>query len=113
MSQIAVDQGHESKSHAVPVQTPGSAFLALMAGLWGAFVTLLAVSPSTLDDAYDWLVGLPLVWELLMWLLTLPWTVAYLVYETDWTHWLRVALVASIVTVHLSVCAPRTPRPRD
>jgi hypothetical protein len=84
-----------------------------MAGLWGAFVTLIAVSPSTLDDAYDWLVGLPLVWEVLMWLLTLPWTVAYLVYETDWTHWLRVVLVALIVTVHLSVCAPRTPRPRE
>lgn len=110
MSQIAVEKP-ESRAASVPMHAPGSAFLALMAGLWGAFVTLLAVSPSTLDDAYSWLRGLPIVWELLMWLLTLPWTVAYLVYETDWTHWLRVVVVALIVTVHLSVCAPRTPGP--
>jgi hypothetical protein len=94
------------------MQAPGSAFLALMAGLWGAFVTLLAVSPATLDDAYAWLRELPLVWELLMWLVTLPWTVAYLVYETGWEHWVRVLVVVLIVTVHLGICAPRVPRTR-
>ena len=91
----------------VSMQAPGSAFFALMAGLWGSFVTLLAVSPETLDDAYDWLRGLALVPEIVMWILTLPWTVAYLVYETSWQHWVRVALVAIIVTVHLGACAPR------
>ena len=54
MSQIAV-AAPKSRAKPVPLQAPGSAFLALMAGLWGAFVTLLAVSPSTLDDAYAWL----------------------------------------------------------
>jgi len=48
-----------------------------------------------------------------MWLLTLPWTVAYLVYETGWEHWVRVVIVALIVTVHLGICAPRVPRARD
>jgi hypothetical protein len=81
-----------------------------MAGLWGAFITLLAVSPTTLDDAYDWLRGLPIVWEILMWILTLPWTVAYLVYESSWEHWLRVLVVALIVVVHLSASAPRAKR---
>jgi hypothetical protein len=109
MSQIAVEQA-ERKRAAVPMQAPGSAFFALMAGLWGSFVTLLAVSPGTLDDAYDWLRELPLVWEILMWIVTLPWTVAYLAYETSWEHWVRVLLVALVVTVHLGACAPRTPR---
>jgi hypothetical protein len=109
MSQIAVEKP-DCRAASVPTQVPGSAFLALMAGLWGAFVTLLAVSPSTLDDAYDWLRDLPIVWEILMWLLTLPWTVAYLVYETAWEHWVRVAVVAVIVALHLSICAPRVPR---
>jgi len=112
MSQIAIEKAGR-RVDAVPTQAPGSAFLALMAGLWGAFVTLLAVSPSTLDDAYEWLGGLPIVWEVLMWLVTLPWTVAYLVYETGWEHWLRVVVVALIVAVHLSVCAPRTARLRE
>jgi len=109
MSQIALENP-EAKSWPVPEQVPGSAFFALMAGLWGSFVTLLAASPSTLDDAYDWLTGLPIVWEVLMWILTLPWAVAYLVYDASWAHWLRVVLVALIVTVHLSVCAPRVTR---
>ena len=80
-----------------------------MAGLWGSFVTLLAISPETLDEAYDWLTGLPIVWEILMWILTLPWTVAYLVYETSWTHWLRLLLLVLIATTHLCACAPRAP----
>jgi len=112
MSQIAVAQA-ERKRAAAPMQAPGSAFFALMAGLWGSFVTLLAVSPGTLDGAYDWLRELPLVWEILMWILTLPWTVAYLAYETSWEHWVRVLLVALVVTVHLGACAPRTPRRGD
>jgi hypothetical protein len=109
MSQIAVDRT-ERKPGTVPMQAPGSMFLAVMAGLWGSFVTLLAVSPQTLDDAYDWLRALPLVWELLMWIAMLPWTVAYLAYETSWEHWVRVLLVALVVAVHLSACAPRTGR---
>jgi hypothetical protein len=109
MSQLAVEKS-QTKVQAVPTQVPGSAFLALMSGLWGSFVTLLAVSPSTLDEAYDWLTGLPLVWEILMWILTLPWTVAYLVYDASWEHWVRVVVLALIVTMHLSICAPRAPR---
>jgi hypothetical protein len=112
MSEISAERAG-SRSAPVPLQAPGSAFLALMAGIWGAFVALLAASPATLDDAYDWLRELPLVWEALMWLLTLPWTVAYLVYETGWEHWLRVVIVAAIVVVHLSICAPRVPRVRE
>jgi hypothetical protein len=109
MSQLAVEKT-KANAPAVPTQVPESAFLALMAGLWGSFVTLLAVSPGTLDDAYDWLTGLPLVWEIPMWILTLPWTVAYLGYDTSWEHWVRVVVVAVIVTVHVSMCAPRAPR---
>jgi hypothetical protein len=56
MTQIAVERA-DAKRVAVPTQVPGSTFLALMAGLWGSFVTLLAVSPETLDEAYDWLTG--------------------------------------------------------
>jgi hypothetical protein len=95
---------------AAPTQVPGATFFALMAGLWGSLVTLLAVSPTTLDDAYDWLTGLPVVWEVLMWIVTLPWALAYLVYDASWEHWLRVVVVAFIVLVHLGITAPKAPR---
>ena len=106
MTQIAVERV-DAKRVAVPTQVPGSTFFALMAGLWGSFVTLLAVSSTTLADAYDWLTGLPIVWEVVMWIVTLPWTVAYLVYETSWEHWLRVLVVALIAVAHLGITAPR------
>jgi hypothetical protein len=109
MSQVALEKPERTGLQA-PTQVPGTTFFALMAGMWGAFVALLAASPATLDDAYDWLRALPIVWELLMWILTLPWTVAFLVYDSSWAHWLRVLVVALIVLVHLSACAPRTPR---
>jgi hypothetical protein len=106
VSQIAVERT-EQRTASVPMQAPGSAFFALMAALWGSFVTLVAMSPETLDDAYGWLRGLALVPEILMWILTLPWTVAFLAYETSWQHWIRLLLDALVVTVHLSACAPR------
>jgi hypothetical protein len=111
MSQIAVGKADtEAKRMSVPKPASGSTFFALMAGLWGSFVTLLAASPESLDDAYQWLTGLPIVWEILMWIVTLPWTVAYLVYDSSWVHWLRVLVVALIIAVHLSIAVPREKR---
>ncbi len=81
-----------------------------MAGLWGSFVALLAVTPESLDDAYDWLTSLPIVWEIIMRIVMLPWTIAYLAYDASWAHWLRVLVVALIVIVHLSITAPRASR---
>jgi hypothetical protein len=109
MSQLAVDKPSVVKT-CTPAHAPGSAFFGAMAGVWGALVALLAASPETLDDAYAWLTGLPFVWEILMWIVTLPWTVAYLVYDSSWEHWLRVLVVALIVAVHLGITAPRAPR---
>jgi hypothetical protein len=70
--------------------------------------TLLAASPETLADVYDWLTGLAIVWEVLMWIVLLPWALAYVVWESSWEHWLRVLVVVLIVMVHLSVSVPRT-----
>jgi hypothetical protein len=108
MSQIAVEK---TRARCMPAARPaqGSTFFAAMAAVWGAFVTLLAVSPATLDDAYDWLRALPIVWEILMWIVTLPWTVSYLVYGSSWEHWLRVAVVALVAIVQLGASAPRRP----
>jgi hypothetical protein len=109
MSQIAAEKTTPRCAPA-PTQVPGSTFFGLMAGLWGAFVTLLAVSPASLDDAYDWLRGLPIVWEILMWIVTLPWTLAYLAYSSSWEHWVRVLVVVLIVVVHLGISAPKAQR---
>ena len=49
MTQIAVEKSERTCLRA-PTKAQGSTFFALMAGVWGAFVALLAASPTTLDD---------------------------------------------------------------
>ena len=66
----------------VATAVPGAAWFGAMAGLWGAFVALVAASPETLERAYDWLTGLAIVWEVVMWIVLLPWTVSWVVWES-------------------------------
>jgi hypothetical protein len=79
-----------------------------MVAMWSAFVTLLVVSPGTLDDTYDWLTGLPIVWEILMWIVLLPWALAYLVWESSWDQWVRILIVGMMAGAHLVLSAPRS-----
>jgi hypothetical protein len=89
---------------------PGTTFFGLMVATWSAFVTLLAVSPETLADLYDWLGGLTLLWEVLLWILLLPWALAYVVWEASWDQWVRVVLVVVIAAAHLTISTPRVRR---
>ena len=109
MSQLAAA---ETRSRRVPVPTavPGTTWFGLMVSVWSVFFTLLAVSPETLVDVYDWLTGLALVWEILMWIVLLPWAVAYIAWESSWVEWLRVLVVVLVVVVHLSASVPRVKR---
>jgi hypothetical protein len=105
MSQVATPVTHCRRTP--PHVAKGATFGGLMVAMWSAFVTLLAVSPETLDDAYDWLTGLPIVWEVVMWILLLPWALAYLVWESSWAEWVRIIVIVLMVGVHLLVSAPR------
>jgi len=99
---------HAGKSRAPATETvPGATWFGAMVATWSVFFTLLSVSPQTLDDAYDWLRGLSAAPEVLMWIVTLPWTLAYLAWESSWEHWVRVLVVVVLAGVHLMVSAPR------
>jgi hypothetical protein len=108
MSQAVQEAG--CKRAPAAVAAPGSVWFGLMVAVWTVFFTLLTVSPETLADVYDWLTGLAIVWEILMWIVLLPWALAYVVWESSWEHWLQVLLVVLIAMVHLSVSMPRTRR---
>ena len=109
MSDTAV-QKPAAKRAAVPQPVPGTTFFGLMVAAWTTFVTLLAVSPETLADFHDWIRELALVWEILMWILVLPWALAYWAWESSWEHWARVLAVALIAGVQLTITTPRVPR---
>ena len=89
---------------------PGSVWFGAMVAVWSIFFTLLVTSPSTLADVYDWLTGLATVWEILMWIVLLPWALAWVVWDSSWDHWLRVGVVVLIAFVHLAVSQPRVSR---
>ena len=89
---------------------PGSAWFGAMVAVWSIFFTLLVVQPETLDDVYDWLRGLWIVWEVLMWIVLLPWALAHLVLESSWAHWLQIAVVVVLAALHLSISQPRIGR---
>jgi hypothetical protein len=82
-----------------------------MVAVWSVFVTLLVVSPETLADVYEWLTGLAIVWEILMWIALLPWALAYVVWESSWEQWLRVLVLIVIALAHLGASAPRVTDP--
>lgn len=89
---------------------PGTTWFGAMVALWSAWVTLLLASPGTLDDVHDWLTELAIVWEILMWIVLLPWALAYVLWESSWDHWLRVALLVLLIAGHLLLSAPRARR---
>ena len=59
-------------------------------------IVWLIFSPGTLDDIWNWVQDLATVWQVLVWLLTLPYMVALAIWESDWQTWLRILLVVLI-----------------
>ncbi|MGH3077555.1 MAG: hypothetical protein ACRDPZ_05160 [Gaiellaceae bacterium] len=110
MGDTAVEKPCVRRRPQVAAAVPGTAWFGAMAGFWGAFIALLAASPETLERAYDWLTSLAVVWEILMWIVLLPWAVSWVVWESSWEHWARVLVVALIAVVQLTASAPRAPR---
>jgi hypothetical protein len=70
----------------------------IFAALWIAFFALAAFSSGTLDTIWDWLRGLPLAAEIVMWIVALPWAVGLAVWESSWDTWARV-LVAVLLAL--------------
>jgi hypothetical protein len=63
-------------------------------GLWVAFFVLTLAAPGTLHDAWAWLRDLPLLLEIGMWIVALPWALALAVWQSSWADWLQTVLIA-------------------
>jgi hypothetical protein len=61
------------------------------------FVILLIVAPEQLDAAWQWIRDLPIVLEVLAWVVLLPWMLAYLAWNSSWDLWLRVVALAFLL----------------
>jgi len=73
---------------------------------WFVFAYFAFAVPGGLLGAWASVRALPLVVQLVVWLLFLPWMLALWVFQTGWPLWLRVLLVLGFVWVTYSMAVP-------
>jgi ABC-type amino acid transport system permease subunit len=80
---------------------------AAFAILWIAFGAGLLVSQGSIDQTWQAIRGLPLIIQLVAWLLFLPVMLGMWVWETTWPFVIRLMLVISIAGWNLLVFLPK------
>jgi ABC-type amino acid transport system permease subunit len=75
--------------------------------MWVAFGAAIIWSQGSLDAAWQWIRGLPLLVQGLVWLLFLPVVFGLWIWETTWPLIVRLVLVAGIAGWNLLVFLPR------
>jgi hypothetical protein len=79
----------------------------IFAILWIGFGAALVVSQGSVDQAWQSIRSLPLVIQVLVWLLFLPVMTGLWVWETSWPLLVRVVLVLGLAGWNLLVFLPR------
>jgi hypothetical protein len=67
--------------------------------LWIVFAVLWIFSPDTLGHVYTWLTGLPLILEILFWIVFLPWVGALYIWHSSLALWLTIVIIVLIAMV--------------
>lgn len=97
-----------SKIPAVDVRTAktgSNGWFVWMVGLWVVFFVLQ--HNGDLDQVAAWIRDLPLVLEILAWVIFFPWVLATAVWTSDWSEGLRITLVVLFAVVWTLVSIPR------
>ncbi len=74
-----------------------------MLALWITFFVLMGFYPETLDSIWSWLRGLPLVAEIVMWIVMLPWAIGLAIWQSSLATWLSVLLIALLAVAWMSI----------
>jgi hypothetical protein len=83
----------------------GVLWLVFMVGMWIAF--FVALVADRLDNVWHWARDLPLLVELVLWLLTFPWLLGTAVWQSSWPSWPRVLLVVTFAVGWTLMSIPR------
>ena len=79
----------------------------VFAVLWVAFVAALIVSQGSLDDVWTAIRELPIVVQIVVWILFLPVVAGLWVWETTWPLIVRLVLVAGLAGWNLLIFLPK------
>jgi hypothetical protein len=86
-------------------------WFAAMAAGWVAFFVALVGSRATLDDVWTAVRDLPIVPELVTWLLGFPFLLGLAIWQASWAEGVRLAVIAVIAAAYLFMFLPREPKP--
>ena len=81
--------------------------LAVFAVIWLAFAAALVLSQGSLDEAWTTIRDLPLVVQLVIWLLFLPVMAGLWVWETSWPLIVRIVIVLGLGGWNILMFLPR------
>jgi ABC-type amino acid transport system permease subunit len=81
--------------------------LIIFAALWVAFGVALLWSQGSLDQAWATIRGLPLIVQLVVWLLFLPVMAGLWVWETAWPLVIRVLVILGLAGWNLLIFLPK------
>jgi hypothetical protein len=75
--------------------------------LWLLFLVALVFDPSRLDAAWLWFRDLPLVAQIVGWIVLLPLVVGLAIWQAPWALWVRVTLIVLLAVVNIATFSRR------
>lgn len=79
----------------------------ILAILWLSFGAALIFNPGILDNVWQWFRGLPLLLQIIIGLLLLPFVLGLWIWESSWPFWLRLLLVVGLGATTVFLFFPR------
>jgi len=79
----------------------------VFAVLWVGFGAAIVMSQGSLDAAWQWIRSLPILVQVVVWILFLPVVFGLWVWETTWPLVVRLVLVAGLAFWNLIVFLPK------
>jgi len=71
--------------------------LVIFVMLWVGFILALIVNPGWLDSFWEWVQSLPILLQVIVWVLILPIMVGLWTWESSWPVFLRLLAFAGII----------------
>lgn len=95
------------RGHMTPMESAFNvAVFVIFAVLWIGFAYALIASQGSLDAAWEWIHALPIIVQLVVWVLFLPVVAGLWIWQSDWTAAVRLLLVAGIGLFNLYLFFP-------
>ena len=75
--------------------------------LWLVFLAALVIDPERLDAVWLWFRELPVIGQVVGWLLFLPLVVGLVIWQAPWALWIRVTLIVLVALLNVIVFSPK------